>query len=148
MNNFCKNFISNFLRCGLTGWCLEICFTALGKPPAGNRELTGHTSLWMFPIYGCAVFLSPISILLKKQSVWVRGLSYMSLIFSAEYLSGTLLKKHKCCPWDYSHSPFHIHGLIRLDYAPFWFGTGLLFEHLLKHRPPHTATKSNTFFMH
>ena len=131
MNHFCKNLFYNFFRCGITGWCMEICFTALGALPGKNRELTGHTSLWMFPIYGCAAFLAPVSCLIKKRPVWFRGLTYMSLIFGAEYLSGRLLKKHHCCPWDYSHSPFHIQSLIRLDYAPYWFCAGLFFEHLL-----------------
>ena len=61
MNHFCKNIFYNFFRCGITGWCMEICFTALGALPGKNRELTGHTSLWMFPIYGCAAFLAPVS---------------------------------------------------------------------------------------
>ena len=33
--------------------------------------------------------------------------------------------------WDYSHTPFHYRGVIRLDYAPVWFVTGLLFEKIL-----------------
>ena len=71
-------------------------------------------------------------------------LTYMSLIFSTEYFSGRLLKKYHCCPWDYGHSPFHIQGLIRLDYAPYWFGAGLFFEQLLKSRNPRSQfTKVN-----
>ena len=144
MNHFCKNLFYNFFRCGITGWCMEICFTALGALPGKNRELTGHTSLWMFPIYGCAAFLAPVSRLIKKRSVLFRGLTYMSLIFGGEYLSGMLLKKYHCCPWDYGHSPFHIQGLIRLDYAPYWFGAGLFFEQLLKSRNPRSQfTKVN-----
>ena len=65
----------------------------------------------------------------------IRGLTYMSLIFSTEYVSGRILKKLNCCPWDYRHSPFHIQGLIRLDYAPYWFGAGLLFEKLINTPP-------------
>ena len=57
-----------------------------------------------------------------------RGLVYMSCIFAGEYLSGSLLKRHQACPWDYSKSPWNYRGIIRLDYAPLWFLTGLLFE--------------------
>lgn len=124
-------FLKNFLKCGLTGWCMEIIFTALGSLRDRDMTLKGVTSLWMFPIYGCAAILAPVSRLLKKVPVWLRGLTYMSMIFSTEYLSGRLLTKKKVCPWDYGKSRWNIHRVIRLDYAPYWFGAGLLFEKLL-----------------
>ena len=55
----------------------------------------------------------------------------MSCIFGAEYLSGSFLKRCGCCPWDYSHARYNIRGVIRLDYAPFWFAAGLFFEKIL-----------------
>lgn len=55
----------------------------------------------------------------------------MNGIFSMEYLTGTLLKKKDFCPWDYSKVPLNYHGVIRLDYAPVWFLTGLLYEKIL-----------------
>ena len=59
----------------------------------------------------------------------------MSLIFSGEYISGRLLSKHSMCPWDYGRSKWNICRVVRLDYAPVWFGAGLLFERiLLPHR--------------
>lgn len=131
-----KKFVSNFLRCGLVGWCMEIIFTALNSLRRRNLRLQGTTSIWMFPIYGCAALLAPVSRLLQSRSVWVRGLTYMTLIFSTEYLTGTLLQKHSMCPWDYKRSRFHIKRIIRLDYAPCWFAAGLLFEWLL--RPKHS----------
>lgn len=132
--------MKNFFKCGLVGWCMEIIFTSLGS--LRNRDLTlkGGTSIWMFPIYGCAAMFSPISRLLKKRPAWFRGLTYMSIIFSAEYLTGRLLSRHKLCPWDYSRSRWHVNRVVRLDYAPYWFGAGLLFERLL--RPASEETKS------
>lgn len=124
-------FIKSFLQCGLIGWCMEILFTALHSLRKRDYTLKGNTSLWMFPIYGCASFLKPLFKLLKDKSVWTRGFTYMSLIFSAEFLSGTLLQKKALCPWDYSHSRWNIKRVIRLDYAPLWFLTGLFFEHTL-----------------
>lgn len=56
----------------------------------------------------------------------------MSCIFLGEYVSGMFLKKRNACPWDYSKSRFNYRGVIRLDYAPIWFLTGLLFEHQLR----------------
>ena len=82
-----------------------------------------------FPV---AAFLKPLSNFLcsKKCSFLLRGFLYMLFIFTAEYMSGSLLKKHHCCPWDYSGTHFQINGVIRLDYAPLWFFCGLLFEYL------------------
>ncbi|MCM1568713.1 MAG: putative ABC transporter permease [Roseburia sp.] len=131
LSNPLKNFSQNFLRCGLAGWCMEILFTSLNALRCRDFKLKGNTSLWMFPIYGCAAFLAPISRLIKRRPFWVRGLTYMSLIFSAEYFSGAFLKRRGLCPWDYGRSRFHINRLIRLDYAPCWFGAGLFFERFL-----------------
>jgi len=124
-------FCRNFLRCGLAGWCMEILFTSLDALRRRDFRLKGNTSIWMFPIYGCAAFLSPIYHLLRNKPFWVRGLTYMSLIFSGEYISGRLLTLRQICPWDYTKSRWNIHRVIRLDYAPFWFGAGLFFEKFL-----------------
>ncbi len=124
-------FIYNFFRCGIIGWCMEIIFTSINSLRRRDLKLKGNTSIWMFPIYGCAAFLTPVCRLLRHFSVWVRGLTYMSLIFSAEYLTGHLLRKRGLCPWDYGRCRYHINRLIRLDYAPYWFGAGLMFEKVL-----------------
>lgn len=131
MRQTIMTFIKNFIKCGITGWCLEIVFTASDDLRRRDMTLKGNTSLWMFPIYGSAAVLSPISRLLRKKSVWQRGLTYMGLIFSMEYLTGSLLTKCELCPWDYSRSRWNINRVIRLDFAPNWFIAGLLFEQLL-----------------
>ncbi len=127
-----RHFFSDFLKCGLTGWCMEILFTSLNALRRRDLTLKGSTSIWMFPIYGSAAFFGPLSRLLKKKPVFLRGLLYMLLIFTMEHFSGKLLSKKKLCPWDYGHSRWNIHRLIRLDYAPLWFLAGLFFEQLLK----------------
>lgn len=121
-------FLTSFLHCGLTGWCFEIIFTALGSLRNRDFTLMGKTSLWMFPIYGSAAILKPLFHLLQQKSLLKRGLTYMSLIFSAEYISGKLLCKKDLCPWDYSRAKWNIGKVIRLDYAPLWFLAGLFFE--------------------
>ena len=55
----------------------------------------------------------------------------MLSIFTAEYITGYILKKRNMCPWDYSKAKYNINGLIRLDYAPLWFLVGLVFEKLV-----------------
>ncbi len=146
---FLKQFIQNFMRCGLFGWCMEILFTAFNSFRRRDMRLKGTTSIWMFPIYGCAAFLKPIFILLRKSPLFLRGLTYMSLIFSAEYLSGRFLLRHKLCPWDYGHSRYHVGRVIRLDFAPYWFAVGLIFERLLMHtqlqdETPRISSRSHT----
>lgn len=125
------NFPKNFIKCGITGWCLEILFTSLNALRRREMTLKGSTSLWMFPIYGCAAVFTPVGRLLHTKPLLQRGLTYMSLLFSIEYLSGTLLAKHGLCPWNYSRSRWNIGRVIRLDFAPCWFAAGLLFERIL-----------------
>lgn len=142
--NALKELPGNFMKCGIAGWCLEIMFTSSKSFLARDWRLMGRTSLLMFPIYGCGAFLSPV---LKLIDCWIgeqqvslpermirHGMIDMVLIFTAEYLSGAWMKERGMCPWDYSASRASINGLIRLDFAPLWFATGLLFEQITKKR--------------
>lgn len=113
---------------------MEILFTGLHSLKNENPKLTGNTSIWMFPIYGMASLLTPVCHALKGKSVLLRGSVYTCCIFFGEYLTGSFLKKYNACPWDYSYAPLNINGLIRLDYAPYWFGAGLFFEKILSRR--------------
>ncbi|WP_408956471.1 putative ABC transporter permease [Natroniella sp. ANB-PHB2] len=120
-----------FIIYGLLGWCLEIFWTGLNSLIEGNLVLRSWTSLWMFPIYGLAIFLEPIYKKIKAWPIILRGGSYTLLIFIAEYITGwLLLNVVGVSPWDYSHTPLSIDGFVRLDYAPLWFIVGLLFERL------------------
>lgn len=141
----------NFIRCGIAGWCLEVMFTSVDSIMAGDWRLIGRTSLIMFPIYGMGAFLLPISRLTDRfltglpgfqdaghdrisriARIVRHGLIYMVLIFIAEYVTGIWLTGLGICPWDYSLWPDNVGGVIRLKFAPLWFGTGLLFEYLGK----------------
>ncbi|MBQ3583993.1 MAG: hypothetical protein IJA27_04700 [Lachnospiraceae bacterium] len=124
----------DFLKCGITGWCLEVLWTGLGNLRHHDRKLTSNTSLLMFPIYGLAFLIRPIYAVIKNKNFMFRGSLYATFIFLAEYVSGSFLKKHDMCPWDYSKSKYNINGLIRLDYAPAWFSVGLLYEKMLKQK--------------
>ena len=125
-------FIKNFLVCGALGWCMECFWTGLGAIRCHKDKLLRcQTSVWMFPIYGMAAIFAPISKLLKGVPTVFRGVIYTILIYTGEFLSGTLLKKHHSCPWDYSKAKYNYKGLIRLDYAPAWFISGLIFEKVL-----------------
>ncbi|MDE6930000.1 MAG: putative ABC transporter permease [Lachnospiraceae bacterium] len=139
-------FWVNFFKCGITGWCLEVIFTSAESIIAGDMRLIGQTSLLMFPIYGMGALLAPVS---RWVDLWIadgsqgagtplnpidkiirHGFLYMVLIFTAEYLAGMFLRNMGICPWDYTGRHLNVNGLIRLDFAPLWFLTGLLFEQL------------------
>ena len=126
---------NNFLKCGLTGWCIEIVYTSLHGIRTHQKTLVGHTSLWMFPIYAAVACLRPVYLLVKEKSAVIRGACYAIGIFVGEYIRGSILKKYHMCPWDYSGKKFNIHGVIRLDYAPLWMAAGLLFERVCEGKP-------------
>lgn len=121
----------NFLLCGSLGWCLEVFWTGLHALIAGEPTMMGKTSLLMFPIYGCAAVIKPIYQKISSIPVFFRGCLYTIGIYATEFFSGTILKYFHMCPWDYSKAPLHFKGIIRLDYAPVWFVTGLIFEKIL-----------------
>jgi uncharacterized membrane protein len=119
------------------GWSAEIVWTAAyavvvalrsGRPI--DRRLSGKTYLWMFPIYGLGGFAFEAAHAQLAAWPWaLRGLVYMFGCFTVEYAAGALIKLATGqIPWDYSYARLHVHGLIRLDYAPVWFGFGLALE--------------------
>lgn len=111
---------------------MEVLWTGLGSIVSRDPKLTCRTSIWMFPIYGMAALLSPMCKLLKGKNFFLRGGIYTICIFATEYTTGSVLKKYNRCPWDYSDQLTNVKGLIKLSYAPLWFGAGLLFEKLLE----------------
>ena len=121
----------NFIKCGVVGWCLEILFTAFGSLRRREMSLVGQTSLYVFPIYASVAFFKPLFLLVKNLSLPLRATLYAAAIFTAECTSGRLLSKYNICPWNYAKHRWHINGLIRLDFLPFWAIAGLLFEHIL-----------------
>lgn len=127
-----KNFFIDFIICGLLGWCFECFWTGLVSLTRKDRALSCHTSIWMFPIYGMAACISPISKKLKNRCFIIRGGVYTIGIYIIEYTIGNLLKKQKACPWDYSKAKYNFKGLIRYDFAPIWFFVGLIYEKMLK----------------
>ena len=51
---------------------------------------------------------------------------YMFPIYGMAAAIGPI--RQKLCAWDYSQAKLNVDGLIRLDFAPFWFALGLFFE--------------------
>ncbi len=139
-----------FLLYGCVGWVLEVLWTALYEVVSGTRRplldstaripmtrgerlrAAGHTTLWMFPLYGVAAFVfEPLHDAVRAWPWLGRGALYMLGLFAAEGLAGLALRRATGrCPWDYSYARLNVRGVIRLDYAPLWFAFGLGLEKL------------------
>lgn len=119
-----------FLVYGLLGWGLEILWTGLGAGLRGDPRLQATTYLWMFPIYGLAIFLERLHDAVRHYPWYVRGIMWVLVIWAIEYASGGLIRALTgYSPWNYAgKTPWHISGLVRLDMAPAWFVAGLFFE--------------------
>jgi len=115
---------------GLSGLLLEIFWTGIGSLISGDFTLTGHTYIWMFFIYGLAVFLEPLHDRIRGEHFLLRGLTWVTLIYFIEFITGFLLDLIiGYCPWDYRKSTsYTLYGYIRLEYFPAWFVVGLIFE--------------------
>lgn len=121
--------VKRFIIYGLLGFCLEVLWTGFNSLLKGDIKLTGWTYIWMFPVYGLAVFLEVVHDRIRYLPIIVRGGIYTVLIFGAEYGSGLLFRSILgVCPWNYGDGPLSIDGLITLKYIPVWFIVGLLFE--------------------
>jgi uncharacterized membrane protein len=120
-----------FVLYGLGGWCGEVVWTALtGSVAKRDWRLTGHTYLWMFPIYGLiAPLYEPVHDAIRDYP-WVLRAAVWSLGFTAiELTSGWLIARLTGrCPWDYSERRWAINAYIRWDYFPVWAIVGLALE--------------------
>ncbi len=133
------NSIKRFLFYGAVGLVVEVTYTGLASLLKGDFSMSGKTFLVMFPIYGLALFLEPVHNALRPYPAWIRGLTYLALIWTAEYGCGYLLQNLLgTCPWRY-RDVLNIDGLITLKMAPEWFFAGLGFEYLHNFLCPHNT---------
>lgn len=122
--------ITRFIIYGAVGWNIEILWTGIGSALRKNPNLMGHTSLWMFFIYGSAVFIfEPVHEIIAEYNFLVRGCVWTVLIFAVETTAGAVLCLFGIEAWHYN-TALSVYGLIRLDYFPAWFAVGMLFERL------------------
>ena len=121
--------IIRFAIFGIIGWSMEVLWTGLGSLIRRDFRATSTTSIWMFFVYGSAAFFTPLIELIYPLPMLLRGGIYALCIFVVEYIVGMAMRRFDVCPWDYSTSKYSVQGIIRLDYAPVWFGVGLIFEY-------------------
>ena len=113
------------------GFLSEVVFSALHDAKRG-RPVSFRTSPWMFPIYALIQPLyEPLHDAIRGRARLERAVVYTTGFFAIEYASGLALRNLRGeAPWDYSDAALSVHGLIRLDYAPYWAAAGLALERL------------------
>jgi uncharacterized membrane protein len=122
--------IKRFFIYGIIGWSMEIVWTGLYSFINGDFALEAYTSLWMFFIYGSAIFLEPLHDIIRNWNIFLRGLIWVVIIWGIEYSTGKILLGFlHVYPWQY-FGKFAVEGVVRLDYAPAWFLAGLIFERM------------------
>lgn len=123
-----KLILRKYIIYGLLGICMEVFFTGFFSLLRSDFTLEGNSYIWMFFIYGLAVFLEPIHNMLRGKNIILRGIVYMLIIYLVEYVSGYLLQVLiGQVPWYYTGIG-SINGLINLTFIPVWFILGLIYE--------------------
>ena len=122
--------INEFVFFALFGLIAEVLFTSVRSK---DKNLIGHTSLWMIPIYsvGLTYGFDFIKYLISHDII--RWLSYPLWIWATEIIFGTILLKFNIKAWDYNFLPDNLHwkGLISFAHYPVWIFFGIAVE-LLK----------------
>src|SRR4051812_20578646 len=124
--------VRRFLAYGLFGWALEVGFTSISDSIwMRDRRLKGHSYLWMLPIYGAGgMLLETLHERLSTRGIprGLRAFVHMCGIYGIEWGSASLLNRLTGdVPWRYRRG-INLRGYVRLDYAPFWYACGWLFE--------------------
>lgn len=121
--------IQKLFAYGCLGVMIEFFFTGIHSLWIRNWKLTGHSYLWMLPVYGfAALALEAVSEALPWP-FYFKALVYVPIIYGVEALSGwTLQKLIGHIPWDYQKSRWTPMGLINLKYAPYWLLLALCFD--------------------
>jgi len=121
-------FFARLAVYGCVGVIMEILFTGFHSLIVlRDRSAISRTSLHMIPIYGLgAEGLGLLRMLLPQPYFFIPAA--VLFIFAAEYASGWTLRKAGIKIWDYSHSKFSLHGLVRADYLPFWLMVAVAYD--------------------
>lgn len=110
---FCYFIIYSFM-----GWCLETVYATIRKKEFVNR---GFLSGPFCPIYGFAI-LSVIVLLKPIENNYIfLFLGSIFLTSIVEYITGYVLETaFDSTWWDYSNTPYNLHGRICLKFSILW----------------------------
>lgn len=115
----------------LQSWRAKNLDAPMPDPVRRNPKAVGYTFLWMIPLYALLIVIEPLSYFFRDVPFLARGLIYLAAFWIGEYVTGALLRAVTGYnPWDYSYSKYSLHGHIRWDFGPFWYGFTLLVEYL------------------
>ena len=121
----------NFLFWGTVGLVTEVVFTAFRRLLMEKKiDMTGHTSLWMFPIYalGLSYGVEVLQALIAHDIT--RYLTYPLAIWMVEIMIGYPASKFGVRIWDYRYLPDKMQwkGIISYVHFPLWVGFGVMVE--------------------
>lgn len=128
------SLVKIFLFFGIFGIFAEVIFTGIKRGLFdGDVMLSGHSYLWMFPIYGAAgILIQFLHTIFFDYNIVFRGFMYAAYILVGEFITGTFLTwLLGRCPWHYT-ARFAVKHVIRLDYVPVWFVFSLVIEQTLR----------------
>ena len=123
---------------GMLGFSYEIVFASLWDFVVSNFtdvRFAGYSSIWSFFIYGtCSFCGEQVYVHTRKRlSTFLRGLIYVQMAYTWEFIGGLVLTQFSARTWDYTHYKYDVMGLIALEYAPLWFFSGLLQEYFYEY---------------
>ena len=123
----------DFIFWGAFGIACEIFFTGLVKSiKHKDFNLMGHSSAWMFLVYGFGLtYLFPIIMSLIPNTI-TRWLSYPLWIWAVEIIVAIPTRKLGVIIWDYSSLPdkWNWRGIISYVHFPVWVLFGIIIEAL------------------
>ncbi len=132
---------AKLLLYGAIGLLIEVGFTGLWSLVNRNWKASGHTYLWMLPVYGLTAMTLEVISESLPWPFYFKAFVYLPVIYGAEGLSGAVIRfvtkrlQHwlgghggGVILWDYGSSRWTPFGLINLKYAPFWLLVGLAFD--------------------
>ena len=123
--------INHLLFWGMFGLCFEIFFTAIVDFfSKKNKNLMGHTSLLMFPIYSLGLTYGFDLVQHFISNDFIRYLSYPFWIWLVEVLVGYPASKMGIRIWDYRYLSDNMHwkGIVSYPHFPVWVVFGILVE--------------------
>lgn len=81
-----RHFFSDFLKCGLTGWCMEILFTSLNALRRRDLTLKGqHLHLDVPHLWKCCLSWAPFPPSKKETSFLTGSSLYASYLYHGAF---------------------------------------------------------------
>jgi len=126
-----EEIIFFFALFGMIGLTLEIFSTLVSRfRKIKKKTFDGHSSIWMFLMSGLVYFVVLfVTNFFMDFNILIRGVFYMVSFYVIELTFGSVLKRFKAIPWNYSRTEkCNFYGIICLEYAIRWYVLGIAAE--------------------